>query len=106
MMETRSVASMRFAKTGYIVMSIVFCVVGVLFIALPAKAAVVIGKTLGVANTEAFGVHSDLDFKQTIGQNRHTHSNADKVHHAGCPQQDGQAQRDQQSPLRLLWHRH
>ena len=55
MMETRSVASMRFAKTGYIVMSIVFCVVGVLFIALPAKAAVVIGKTLGVAMA-AFGV--------------------------------------------------
>lgn len=54
-METRSVASMRFAKTGYIVMSIVFCVVGVLFIALPAKAAVVIGKTLGVAMA-AFGV--------------------------------------------------
>jgi uncharacterized membrane protein HdeD (DUF308 family) len=46
---------MRFAKTGYIVMSIVFCVVGVLFIALPAKAAVVIGKTLGVAMA-AFGV--------------------------------------------------
>ena len=57
MMETRSVASMRFAKTGYIVMSIVFCVVGVLFIALPAKAAVVIGKTLGVAMA-AFGAVS------------------------------------------------
>lgn len=54
-METRSVASMRFAKTGYIVMSIIFCVVGVLFIALPAKSAVVIGKTLGVAMA-AFGV--------------------------------------------------
>lgn len=54
-METRSVTPMKFAKTGYIVMSIVFCVVGVLFIALPAKSAVVMGKTLGVAMA-AFGV--------------------------------------------------
>lgn len=54
-MEARSVTPMKFAKTGYIVMSIVFCVVGVLFIALPAKSAVVMGKTLGVAMA-AFGV--------------------------------------------------
>lgn len=54
-METRSVMPMRAAKTGYIVMSIVFCVVGVLFIALPARSAVMIGRVLGAAMA-AFGV--------------------------------------------------
>lgn len=54
-MEMRSVTPMRVAKTGYIVMSVIFCVVGVLFIALPARSAVVIGKALGVAMA-AFGV--------------------------------------------------
>lgn len=54
-MEARSVIPMRVAKTGYIVMSAVFCVVGVLFIALPAQSAVVIGRALGVAMT-VFGV--------------------------------------------------
>ena len=48
-METRSVTPMRAAKTGYIVMSVVFCVVGVLFIALPARSAVMIGRVLGAA---------------------------------------------------------
>ena len=48
-METRSVTPMRAAKTGYVVMSIVFCVVGVLFIALPARSAVMIGRVLGAA---------------------------------------------------------
>ena len=45
---------MRAAKTGYVVMSIVFCVVGVLFIALPARSAVMIGRVLGAAMA-AFG---------------------------------------------------
>ena len=53
-METRSVTPMRAAKTGYVVMSIVFCVVGVLFIALPARSAVMIGRVLGAAMA-AFG---------------------------------------------------
>lgn len=48
-MENRSVTPMRIAKTGYIVMSVVFCVVGVLFIALPERAAVGIGRALGAA---------------------------------------------------------
>lgn len=48
-MEARSVIPMRIAKTGYIVMSAVFCVVGALFIALPAQSAAVIGRALGVA---------------------------------------------------------
>ena len=54
-METRSMTPMRVAKTGYIVMSVVFCVVGVLFIALPARSAVMIGRVLGAAMA-AFGV--------------------------------------------------
>lgn len=48
-METRSMTPMRVAKTGYVVMSVVFCVVGVLFIALPARSAVMIGRVLGAA---------------------------------------------------------
>ena len=40
-MENRSVTPMRIAKTGYIVMSAVFCAAGVLFIVLPEQAAVV-----------------------------------------------------------------
>ncbi|MDE7219405.1 MAG: DUF308 domain-containing protein [Oscillospiraceae bacterium] len=48
-MKSRSVTPMRIAKTGYIIMSAVFCVVGVLFIALPERSALVIGRALGVA---------------------------------------------------------
>lgn len=54
-METRSMTPMRVAKTGYIIMSVVFCVVGVLFIALPARSAVMIGRVLGAAMA-VFGV--------------------------------------------------
>lgn len=54
-MEARSMTPMRVAKTGYIVMSVVFCVVGVLFIALPARSAVMIGRVLGAAMA-VFGV--------------------------------------------------
>ena len=54
-MGTRSMTPMRVAKTGYIVMSMVFCVVGVLFIALPARSAVMIGRVLGAAMA-VFGV--------------------------------------------------
>lgn len=54
-METRSVTPMRVAKTGYIVMSVVFCVVGALFIVLPGQSAVLIGRVLGVAMA-AFGI--------------------------------------------------
>jgi len=46
---------MRVAKTGYIIMSAVFCVVGILFIAMPARSAVGIGQALGIAMM-AFGV--------------------------------------------------
>lgn len=54
-MENRSVTPMRIAKTGYIIMSVVFCVVGILFIALPERSAVVIGRALSVAMI-VFGV--------------------------------------------------
>ena len=54
-MESRSVTPMRIAKTGYIVMSVVFCVVGVLFIALPERSALAVGRALGVAMI-VFGV--------------------------------------------------
>lgn len=54
-MEARSMTPMRVAKTGYIVMSVVFCVVGILFIALPARSAVMIGRVLGAAMA-VFGV--------------------------------------------------
>lgn len=53
-MKMRSVTPMRVAKAGYVIMSVVFCVVGVLFIAMPARSAVVIGQALGVAMV-AFG---------------------------------------------------
>ena len=54
-MKSRSGTPMRIAKTGYIIMSAVFCVVGVLFIALPAQSAVVIGRALGIAMV-VFGI--------------------------------------------------
>lgn len=48
-MKMRSVTPMRIAKTGYIVMSIVFCIVGILFIARPQLSVKVIGRGLGIA---------------------------------------------------------
>lgn len=48
-MKNRSIAPMRAAKIGYIVMSVVFCVVGVLFLVRPEQSAVAMGRTLGAA---------------------------------------------------------
>lgn len=48
-MKMRSVTPMRIAKTGYIVMSIVFSVIGVLLIAMPDISAKVIGLSVGIA---------------------------------------------------------
>ena len=45
----RSVVSMRIAKIGYIVVSIAFCLVGILMIALPEMSAWVIGNFCGAA---------------------------------------------------------
>jgi uncharacterized membrane protein HdeD (DUF308 family) len=48
-MKPRSVAPMRIAKIGYIVISLVLCVVGILFIVLPEPSAAVLGKICGLA---------------------------------------------------------
>lgn len=48
-MKMRSVTPMRIAKTGYIVMSVVFSVIGVLLIAMPDISAKVIGLFVGIA---------------------------------------------------------
>jgi uncharacterized membrane protein HdeD (DUF308 family) len=48
-MKPRSVAPMRIAKIGYIVISVILCAVGVLFIALPEPSAAVLGKICGLA---------------------------------------------------------
>lgn len=48
-MKLRSVTPMKIAKIGYIVMSIVFCVVGVLLIVLPELSLLLVGRALGVA---------------------------------------------------------
>ena len=48
-MKTRCTIPMWVAKTGYIVMSLVFCAAGVLFIAKPDLSAGLIGRVLGAA---------------------------------------------------------
>lgn len=48
-MKNRSTLPMWVAKTGYIVMSLVFCAAGIACIANPGLSAAVIGRALGVA---------------------------------------------------------
>lgn len=48
-MKMRSVAPMRIAKIGYIVMSVIFCITGVLFIAIPDISTKVIGIFAGIS---------------------------------------------------------
>ena len=48
-MKTRCTIPMWVAKTGYIVMSLVFCAVGALFIVRPGLSAGLIGRALGAA---------------------------------------------------------
>ncbi len=48
-MKMRSVTPMRIAKIGYIVMSVVFCIAGTLFIALPDISTTMIGISMGIA---------------------------------------------------------
>lgn len=48
-MKMRSTAPMRLAKIGYIVMSLAFCAVGILFIVMPEISALVLGRALGIA---------------------------------------------------------
>ena len=49
MMKMRSVTPMRIAKIGYIVMSVLFCAAGILFIAKPELSTAVIGVCIGCA---------------------------------------------------------
>ena len=48
-MKMRSVAPMKIAKTGYIVMSVLFCAAGILFMAEPRISTEIIGVCIGVA---------------------------------------------------------
>lgn len=48
-MKMRSVTPMRIAKIGYIVMSVMFCIAGALFIALPDISITMIGVSMGIA---------------------------------------------------------
>ena len=48
-MKMRSVTPMRIAKIGYIVMSVMFCIAGALFIALPDISITMIGISMGIA---------------------------------------------------------
>ena len=48
-MKMRSVTPMRIAKIGYIVMSVLFCLAGVLFIAMPEISAKIIGICIGIS---------------------------------------------------------
>ena len=47
-MKVRCVAPMKIAKIGYIVMSVILCMVGLLFIARPGISVKVIGYALGI----------------------------------------------------------
>ena len=48
-MKMRSVTPMRIAKIGYIVMSVLFCLAGVLFIAMPEISTKIIGICIGIS---------------------------------------------------------
>ena len=48
-MKMRSVTPMRIAKIGYIVLSVLFCAAGILFIAAPELSVSIIGVCIGVA---------------------------------------------------------
>ena len=47
-MDMRSVAPMKTAKIGYIVMSVLFCVLGVVLLFTPGVSALWIGRRLGI----------------------------------------------------------
>ena len=53
-MKVRSMTPMRVAKTGYILMSLIFCALGLLFILRPNQSLAVLGRILGIAMI-AFG---------------------------------------------------
>lgn len=48
-MKMRCIIPMKVAKTGYVIMSLAFCLIGLLFIARPEASAILIGRALGIA---------------------------------------------------------
>ena len=54
-MKMRSVVPMRIAKIGYIITSVLFCIVGILFIAMPEISTRIVGVGIG-AVTIVFGI--------------------------------------------------
>ena len=54
-MKMRSIMPMKVAKTGYVIMSLAFCLIGILFMTRPEASAVLIGRALGIAMI-VFGV--------------------------------------------------
>lgn len=48
-MKMRSVAPMKVAKIGYIIMSVIFCAMGILFMIYPEPAMGIMGRVLGIA---------------------------------------------------------
>lgn len=54
-MKMRSIAPMKIAKIGYIIMSVIFCIIGAFFVWMPEPSVTVFGRILGIAMM-AFGV--------------------------------------------------
>ena len=54
-MKMRSIAPMKIAKIGYIVMSAIFCVIGALLVWMPEPSIIAFGRILGIAMI-VFGV--------------------------------------------------
>ena len=48
-MKMRSILPMKVAKTGYVIMSLAFCLIGILFMVRPEAPAILIGRVLGIA---------------------------------------------------------
>ena len=54
-MKMRSILPMKIAKSGYVIMSLAFCLIGILFMTRPQASAVLIGRALGIVMI-VFGV--------------------------------------------------
>ena len=48
-MKMRSMIPMKIAKSGYVIMSLAFCLIGILFMTRPQASAILIGRALGIA---------------------------------------------------------
>ena len=48
-MKMRCIIPMKVAKTGYVIMSLAFCLIGLLFITRPESSSILIGRALGIA---------------------------------------------------------